>query len=398
MPTAGEPHLATASIDEAVVDAMLQYGIVGCGVALLHGSDVVSVRGYGYAELERHPFLPDTASRCGSLAKPLTALCTLLLFDQGRVDLDEPILPILARIGIEPRPVGSDVVDPRLQRITVRDLMDHTSGLPNGATYTAWRPNRDVALAHELDRPATAADVCCDALGSAELISEPGTRYEYANANFVLLARIVEAAAGEEFNSYLTKRAMPRFGVDPGGVYVSRNQDGPGSPSRGTNEARYYQTSAERYVSYRPMDRDFGQTLGEAYLGYSTEAADGAGGIACTAAALGKVLANLHSDAPAISPKSMSEICTPPMHYKQNPEFDLSSSSFYSKGFNVRIIEGTPWLGHGGMTNHCGGSIGYASGYRYAAVSNWNHTGEPYVHTILERALTAALSHSGSDE
>jgi CubicO group peptidase (beta-lactamase class C family) len=273
--------------------------------------------------------------------------------------------------------------------------MDHTSGLPNETTYTAWRPGLDVAKRQGLDHVATGADVVADGLGNARLDSEPGARYQYANANFVILARVIEARARMPFDTWLTSVAMPKFGLKPDEIYVSRNQLGPDGKERGKNEAAYYQTSRDRFVSFVPGERSQGPIHGEAYRGYATEASDGAGGLACTALALGKILANLQSKDPALSKSALSEILTPPAHYAREPGFDPATSGFYSKGFNVRLSDGQAWLGHSGMTQHCGGVIGHDSGHRYVVVSNWNNAQKPYVDVILGRALKEALGKLG---
>jgi len=178
-------------------------------------------------------------------------------------------------------------------------------------------------------------------------------------------------------------------------IYVSRNQETRDSAARGRNEAAYYQTSAERYVSFLPEDGSKGQIFGEAYRGYATEASDGAGGIACTAPGLGKILANLASSAPALSAGMMNEIRTPPEHYGGTAGFDPETSAFYSKGFNVRLSDGRAWLGHGGMTNHCGGVIGHNAGYQFVVVSNWNSPQAPYVDTLLRQPLADTVAGLG---
>lgn len=392
IPVSGTGSSDTAVIDEAVMKAMREYGIVGTGVCVTRNEEIVYSRGFGYAELPCTPFLESTASRCGSLAKPVTALCAMLLVDRGKLDLDAPILSLLKEGGIVPRSVGTAQMDERIEEIRVRHLMDHTSGLPQSATYTAWREERNVAALHALDHPATGADVVADALGNTRLASVPGTQYQYANANFVLLARIIEVCSGMRFNDFLIRVAMACFGVAPEEIYVSRNQDRPWSAERGANEAAYYQTSQECYVSYLPTEQSKGRTFGEAYHGYATEASDGAGGIACTARGVGKILANLHSTNPALSPSAMGEILTPPDLYAQQPGFDAALSNFYSKGFNICFSGGRPYYSHGGMTNHCGGVIGHNAGYQFVAVSNWNHSQPPYVDSILGLPLAEVVA------
>ncbi len=385
-----------SAIDEAVTRTMRETGIVGCGVSVARDNQIMYSRGFGYARLPRTPFLACTATRCGSLAKCITALSALILADQGKLDLDAPILPILREIGIVPAPVGGSLPDPRINLIKVRDLMDHTSGLPRRATYTAWRPDRDVATLHRLNREVTSFDVVRDALGNMHLDSDPGTQFQYANANFVILARVIEARSKKSLRDFLQRVAVPRFGLSAEDVYISRNQVSPESPLRGKNEATYYQTSTERYGSFLPAARDKGQVYGEAYQGFSTEASDGAAGIACTAIGLARIIANLHSVTPALSARSIQEILTSPAHYRSDPGFDPASSEYYSKGLIVRYSGGRPWFSHGGMTNHCGGVIGYNAGYQFVAVSNWNNAQEPYVAQIMDRALTEAVNTIGS--
>jgi CubicO group peptidase (beta-lactamase class C family) len=275
IPSSGSGSLAMTVLDKSIVDVMRKYGIVGCGICVVRGSIIGYAKGFGYAQLPGSRFLSTTASRCGSLAKPITGLCALVLADQGKLDLDAEVLPILKDAGIVPRPVGDARVDDRISRIAVRNLMDHTSGLPGGTTYTAWRPGRGVADLHGLDRVPTAADVVSDALGNARLDFDPGTKFQYANANFAILARVIEAKSRMRFGKFLAQVAMPKFGLKPDDIYVSLNQIGPNSPHRGKNEATYYQTSDERFPSFVPSERDKGRVYGEAYRGYTTEASDG---------------------------------------------------------------------------------------------------------------------------
>jgi N-acyl-D-amino-acid deacylase len=392
IPSSGSGSRATAVLDKSIMDAMRKHGIVGCAVCVVRGSTVGYAKGFGYAQLPETPFLSSTTSRCGSVAKPITGLCALVLADQGKLDLNSKVLPILKEAGIVPLPVGGARVDDRLSKITVRNLLDQTSGLPSGTTYTAWRPGRDVAARHGLDRVPTAADVVSDGLGDARLDFDPGTKYQYANANFVILARVIEAKSQMPFGEFLTRVAMSKFGIKPDEIYVSLNQSGPKSHQRGKNEAAYYQTTDERFPSFVPADRPNGGIYGEAYKGYATEAADGAGGIACTALAVGKILAKLHSPKPGLSHKAISELLTPPGHYTRQANFDPASSEFYSKGFHVRFAGGRPWLSHGGMTQHCGGVIGHNAGYQFVAVSNWNNSQSPFVDSILDHAVAEAVS------
>lgn len=392
IPASGADSPRTDAIDKAITDAMREHGIVGCGIAVVRGARIGYAKGFGYSELPNTPFLPTTASRCGSLSKSITGLCALVLLDQGKLNLDAVILPILKEVGIVPKPVGGANLDERISKITVRHLMDHTSGLPSGTTYTAWRAERNVSALHNLEHIATGADIACDALGQVRLDFEPGKGFQYANANFVLLARVIEAKSGLAFNDYLTRIAMPKFGLRSEEIYVSKNQTGPTSSSRGDNEAAYYQVSRELFLSFVNSEEEKGQIYGEAYRGFASESSDGGGGIAGTAIGFAKIIANLNSENPALSQKALRELLTPPTYYATKPDFDPAKSNFYSKGFDIRFSGGRPWFSHGGMTLHCGGIIGHNAGYQFVGVSNWNASKPPFVDEILDHALGVALS------
>jgi CubicO group peptidase (beta-lactamase class C family) len=160
---------ANRAIDDAVLAAMREHGVVGCSVSVVRGDALIYAKGFGFAELPQTPFLPTAATRCGSLAKPVTALAALQLSDQGKLDLDAEVVPILREVGIVPGPVRGHKVDERIAAIKVRHLMDHTSGLPNETTYTAWRPGVNVAARQRLEHVATGADVAADGLGTLRL-------------------------------------------------------------------------------------------------------------------------------------------------------------------------------------------------------------------------------------
>ncbi len=241
IPIHGKGAQGTEVVDAAVTEAMRMYGVVGCGVCVCKGDAVLYCKGFGYSELPSKPFLPSTATRCGSLAKPITSLCALLLMDMGALNLDEKVLPILASVGIVPQPI-----DDRVSQITVRELMDHTSGLPGGATYTSWRPNRNLIDELKLDRKPTSKDVVLDALNTSRLDSDPGAQYQYANANFVILARVIEARSKMRFNDFLTIGGCP--GSESTSQCHLRFQGSNltrGSREREGRGAAYYQTSQE---------------------------------------------------------------------------------------------------------------------------------------------------------
>lgn len=112
----------------------------------------------------------------GSVSKPVTATAAQLLADEGVVDLDAPIRTYLAGVG-ELGAAGA---------ITVRQLLQHTSGLPFGATYL------------DVDDPQRSArEVAADVLLSIELVSAPGAAYHYSSLGYLVVQTVLEEATGQ---------------------------------------------------------------------------------------------------------------------------------------------------------------------------------------------------------
>lgn len=383
VPVTGSGPAQLSEVDVAVVSAMREHGLVGCGVAIVKGERVVYSKGFGYAELPDRPFLPTSMARCASVSKLITGVCALKLMDQGKLSLNEPILPILERIGVTPRPVNARKPDSRLSQVLVRHLMDHTSGL-SGATYTASLPGIHLAKEFKLAGPATAKDVCQFALGNTQLSSEPGTRHEYSNVNFVLLARVIESKTGMLFSEYLNRVCMPMLGISAGEIAVSKDQFGPRDPRRNASEVAYYQTMTGKSLSTDPYELLLGPVFGEAYRGYSPESSDGGGGICASATGLAKLLVALHRG--GLSKTALQEVTTPPSYLPK------TANHFYSKGMDVLVTPQQIWIAHGGMTAHSAGVVGYSSGYQFVIVANSNSERAPYADSFLSAAIGKALS------
>ncbi len=164
------------------------------GVALVirrHGRIVYS-RGLGI-DGNGAPFTPDTPTYLGSLSKSFTALAVMQLVTDGCIRLDEPVQTYLPDFILR---------DPRGRKITVRHLLQQTSGLTdhNLPDWTwPW--------------PRTFVDATRRAQKVTELASEPGTHHAYHNANYVLLADVVERVGGEPFATYLKHHVFAPLGM-----------------------------------------------------------------------------------------------------------------------------------------------------------------------------------------
>lgn len=158
---------------------------------------------FGYADVRaRRPVDVDTVFRVASLAKLTTVICTMVLVDQGLIDLDEDISVYL----------GYDVINPYFPEstITVRMLMQHTSSIYESTAFrTATGGRSSDTMRSLLER------------GTSFLKEEPGTYFEYSNFGYAILGAINELVSGKTMDSLAREVLFEPLGIDA--AYVSRN-------------------------------------------------------------------------------------------------------------------------------------------------------------------------------
>ncbi|MBA8955024.1 CubicO group peptidase (beta-lactamase class C family) [Actinomadura namibiensis] len=171
-------------------------GMPGMSLVVTHGRRVVHAAGYGHDSTGR-PVTARTPMRVASLSKSFTAAAVMTLVDEGRIALDRPVAAQMPEFR---------TADPRAARITVRQLLNQTSGLSDrtvdiGATQDAGSLREYVAR-----------------LRTARLTTDPGTRWAYCNVNYNLAARLVEVAGGRPFGDYLRRRVFAPLGMNGSAV------------------------------------------------------------------------------------------------------------------------------------------------------------------------------------
>ena len=174
-------------MDERIDELMRGYGGEGPGAALLVVQDGRAVvrRGYGQADLEaRAPVTPATNFRLASVTKQFTAAAVLLLVEDGRLGLDDPVRRWLPSL------------PPEADAITIRHLLTHTSGLID---YEDLMTPDATAQVHD-------ADVLALLEGEPRGYFPAGTGYRYSNSGYALLALVVERASGAPFAEFLRER------------------------------------------------------------------------------------------------------------------------------------------------------------------------------------------------
>jgi CubicO group peptidase (beta-lactamase class C family) len=182
-------------------------GVPGAAYAILSADGDVNTAFWGHDGDgndvgEATPFL------WGSVAKPVTATAAMTLVEDGRLDLDAPVIEYL--------PDFTLADDARSDRITVRHLLEQTSGIPEGTGITdRFEPRSDPY-----------GDAVAD-LTDVEPFADPGEIFEYASANYVVVGAVVEAVAGVPYAEYLREAGLGPLGMDGA---VTTAEDAAGVP------------------------------------------------------------------------------------------------------------------------------------------------------------------------
>ena len=186
-----EPQIK--KVDAFVHEKMASLHIPGLSLAVLRDGKIILAKGYGKANLELEtPANEKTAFAIFSITKTFTAVATLMLVEEGKVSLDDSISKHLPDL---PAP---------WQRVTIRHVLNHTSGLPN------WRDHssklRDVRSEH------TKAEVL-NLVAGLPLVFPSGVRWDYVETGFFLLGMLIEKVSGQTYEQFLRERIFAPLGM-----------------------------------------------------------------------------------------------------------------------------------------------------------------------------------------
>ncbi len=177
---------------QTVLEKAVQIGDLAGAVTLVwHRDRVVQSAQAGWRDREAGlPMERDSLFRIASMSKPMTSLAALMLFDEGRFALDDPITrwaPEFARMRVLRSPAGSlDLTDPAARPITMEDLLTHRSGLTYGsAPAEPIAEAYDATLGSDFDS-ALSPDEWIARLASLPLIDQPGANFHYGHSTDML--------------------------------------------------------------------------------------------------------------------------------------------------------------------------------------------------------------------
>jgi len=185
-----------SQIDRIAAQVLEATGVPSASVAIVQHGKLVYTHAYGSARLATDsspavPATPEMRYSIGSISKQFTATAILLLQEQGKLSIDDPVgkyIPGLTR--------GDEV--------TIREILSHTSGYQD-----YWPEDYEMT---SMNHPETAQQII-DTWGKKPLDFEPGTQWQYSNTNFVIAGRIVEVVSGQPYWDFLTEHIFRPLGM-----------------------------------------------------------------------------------------------------------------------------------------------------------------------------------------
>jgi CubicO group peptidase (beta-lactamase class C family) len=204
-----------AQIDEKLGAYVSKHGIPGLSIAISRNERLVFARGFGFADRDaKQKVHPLSRFRIASISKPVTAVAVMELVETGKLKLDQKVFGSGALLGTT---YGSKPYGARVKAITVRHLLQHTSGWSNedkDPMFMSSSLGQKALIDWMLDNRTPKA--------------APGTAYEYLNFGYCLLGRIIEKVTGPTYEAYV-KSVLKQCGVtamEIGGAKLSERKPG----------------------------------------------------------------------------------------------------------------------------------------------------------------------------
>ncbi|TPQ25951.1 serine hydrolase [Bradyrhizobium guangdongense] len=206
------------------LEAQVSAGKIPGAVLLIqqHGKPVLYER-LGERNVKTHaPMTGDTIFRIYSMSKPVTSVAAMMLVDDGKLGLDDPIAKYIpafgnVKVGVE-QPDGKLALTPQAKPITVRDLLRHTAGITYGF-YGDSLVRKLYALAGLFDGDPDNAQFV-DRLTRVPLAEQPGTLWDYGHSTDVL-GRVIEVVSGQSLYQFEKERLLDPLGMRDTAFFVA---------------------------------------------------------------------------------------------------------------------------------------------------------------------------------
>lgn len=308
---AGITQATQPEVDRYMQEQLVEQRIPGITLVVVRDGTVIYGKGYGYADRETaRPVKPEDRFEIGSISKSFAATAIMLLVEEGKVSLDDKLDKFIS------------AVPPQWSGITIRHLLNHTSGLPE---YPDDQTFSDLLANKILNEDDLLARFRTYSLGW-----EAGTRFRYSNVGYDIVGIVVRRVTGKAYFDFLRERVFTPLGMNSARLIAPK-------PGR-ADSAIGYELKDGKHVPFVTTDAM------SIYLSMA------ASGIELSAMDMAKWDAALYTDK-ILKQSTLAQMWTNnALMYAANT---TTPDIYYGLGWELRTQNGKRWVYHsGGMPGY----------------------------------------------
>jgi CubicO group peptidase (beta-lactamase class C family) len=196
-------HEQNAVFSYALQELQEQGQFAGAVTLVVAPRGAIALEAFGLADIaSKRPMRRDSVFWIASMTKPITSLGILMLVEEGKLGLDDPVGKFLPAFRDQTLTSSKGPTKPR-RAVTVRDLLTHSSGLTSASPTPAGQAVDAISLA-----------AMTDFYARQPLVTEPGATWAYSNAGMNTLGRIIEVVSGQAYGDFVQHRFLDPLGMD----------------------------------------------------------------------------------------------------------------------------------------------------------------------------------------
>ena len=292
---------STKGIDLLMESFLDRNKIKGASVAITHKEKLVYSKGFGIANTETGDSIqPGHLFRIASISKLITAVAILKLYENGRCNLDDQVFGTQGILN-ENRFLSFN--DPRIVKITIRNLLNHTAGWSKAKGDPIFNP---LYVANRMKAPLPVdIDLLVEFTLKQKLGNDPGKRYTYSNFGYAVLGKIIEKVSGMPYEDYVNINILKPLDIKD--MHIGKSFYHEKFP----NEVMYFEPAGSpKCIAFDGS----GQLTSMAYGGNDIELLGAAGGWVASAPELVKFMSAIDgfTDQPDILSKETIKMMTDP--------------------------------------------------------------------------------------
>lgn len=187
--------LLEEQLEPLIQQTLATFELAGLAIGIVRGDAIVYARGFGVKHLEtREPITATSLFHLASLSKAFVATAIMQLAEQGKLDLDAPVVDYLPCFTMH---------DERYRAITARQMLTHVSGMPDEEMYSWDQPEYDEGALERYVR----------GLANLSLLFDPGERFAYSNIAYEVLGDLIAKRSEQPFEAYMSEHILRPLGM-----------------------------------------------------------------------------------------------------------------------------------------------------------------------------------------